>query len=308
MQTIVMLSIAAFAVYGYICYYILTRYTERRSATTKNLTQKRIKQMKAKNSEREIRRKLVQVQTIADMMRKVWIIGYNSEREQQIKNLLSATDKRDENGRLITAEEIYLKQLLIAGGVIGVGAVIGLYVGPVTVLIAVAISPMFMNIVLSDLKEEQIMLSKTVSSQFLDFYKVYYVQYIRRDVTSTLLNIVQSYMPRADEGFKRVLSRFASDLESGEEFALAQLDSRFPTNAKVHKFVTIAKARNRGDDACFDSMRAFLNEMEEERDAYYENDLHEREYKINKVVLGYLMGVFAVIMSILIINMITGNA
>ncbi len=307
MKTLVLLAVGVFALYGYMCYYILTRHTERRTSTTKNLSQKRIRQLKSKNSERETRKKLNQIQAVANLMRKVWVIGYSEERENQIKLLLSACDKRDDNGRLITAEEIYLQQLTIAGVVIGVAAFLGIFMGPFVLLIAIALAPTFMSIPLSGMKDDQNRLSKAVSSQFLDFYKVYYVQFIRKDVTNTLLNVVQSYLPRADVDFKRVLSRFASDLESGEEFALTQLDSRFPTNGKVHKFVTIAKARNRGDDACFDSMHAFLNEMEEERDAYYENDLKNREYKINRIVFMYLMGAFAVIMAILIFNMVASG-
>ena len=307
MGTTVFLVIGIFVLYGLFCYYIITHHTERRSSATKNFSQKRIKHLRTSVSERETRRKLAQIAAVANLMRKVWVIGYSRDREEQIKLLLSATDKRDDSGRLITAEEIYIKQLTIAMIAIGIGVVLMPVMSPFTVVIAIALSPTLMSIPLSSLKDEQIELSSAVSSQFLDFYKVYYVQFIRTDVTNTLSNVVQSYIPRASESFKKVLSRFVSDLDSGEEFALTQLDSRFPTNAKVHKFVTIAKARNKGDEACFDSMRAFLNEMEEQRDAFYEEDLAKREAQISRIVLIYLMSVFAVIMSVLIFNMVTSG-
>lgn len=307
MGTTVFLVIGIFVLYGLFCYYIITHNTERRSSATKNFSQKRIKHLRTSVSERETRRKLAQITAVANLMRKVWVIGYSHDREEQIKLLLSATDKRDDSGRLITAEEIYIKQLTIAMVAIGIGVVLMPIMSPFTVVIAIALSPALMSIPLSSLKDEQIELSSAVSSQFLDFYKVYYVQFIRTDVTNTLSNVVQSYIPRASESFKKVLSRFVSDLDSGEEFALTQLDSRFPTNAKVHKFVTIAKARNKGDEACFDSMRAFLNEMEEQRDAFYEEDLAKREAQISRIVLIYLMSVFAVIMSVLIFNMVTSG-
>lgn len=307
MGTTIFLIICIFVLYGLICYYVLTHHTERRSSSTKNFSQKRIKHLRTTVSERETRRKLAQVNAIANLMRGVWVIGFSKEREEQIKLLLSATDKRDQNGRLITAEEIYIKQLIIALTTIAIGVVLTLFFGIFTVVVAIALCPTLMNIPLTSLRDEQIELSSAVSSQFLDFYKVYYVQFIRRDVTNTLSNVVQSYIPRASESFKKVLSRFVSDLDSGEEFALTQLDNRFPTNAKVHKFVTIAKARNKGDDACFDSMRAFLNEMEEQRDAFYEEDLAKREARISRIVLIYLMSVFTVIMSVLIFNMVASG-
>lgn len=290
-----------------ICWYILTHHVERRSASVRNLSQKRLRNLKTSISERETRHKLSQVIAIANLMKLIPWIGYNKDREEQIRVLLSAVDKRDENGRLIIPEEIYLKQLMVAGGVIGVGFVLAVMIHPLVIFIAFAVSPVAMRFVLTGMQDEQNLISNAVSSQFLQFYKVYYVQFIRKDVTSTLSNVVQSFLPQADQNFKKVLSRFLSDLDSGEEYALTQLDNRFPTNAKIHKFVTVAKARGKGDEACFDSMRAFLNEMEDQQDAFYDNDLQNRLSKIERVVMVYLMASFGVIMSVLIATMVTSG-
>lgn len=297
------LVVGIIGLYCGLCWYILTHHTERRSGSVRNLSQKRLRNLKSSISERETRHKLSQIIAIANLMRLIPWIGYNKDREEQIRVLLSAVDKRDENGRLIIPEEIYLKQLLVAGGIIGVGFVLSVMMHPMLVLAAIAIAPIAMRFVLTDMQDEQNVISNAVSSQFLPFYKVYYVQFIRKDVTSTLANVVQSFIPQADQNFKKVLSRFLSDLDSGEEYALAQLDSRFPTNAKVHKFVTVAKARNKGDEACFDSMRAFLNEMEDQQDAFYDNDLRNRLSKIEQLVMAYLMLSFGVIMTVMIATM-----
>lgn len=294
--------------YGGICWYILTHHTERRSGSVRNLSQKRLRNLKKSISERETRHRLSQIIAIANLMRLIPWIGYNKDREEQIRVLLSAVDKRDDNGRLIIPEEVYLKQLLVAGGVIGVGFVLSVMIHPFVILAAIAVSPVAMRFVLTDMQDEQVVISNAVSSQFLQFYKVYYVQFVRRDVTSTLANVVQSYLPQADTSFKKVLSRFLSDLDSGEDYALSQLDSRFPTNAKIHKFVTVAKARNKGDEACFDSMRAFLAEMEDEHDAFYDNDLQRRLLRIQQIVMTFLMLSFGVIMTVLIATMVTSGS
>lgn len=299
------LAIGSIIVYGMICWYIIIHNSERRTGTTKNLSQKRMRSLRSHVSERETRKKLNQVIAIANLMRLIPWIGYNKEREEQNRLLLSAVDKRDDRGRLILPEELYIKQLIYAGVVFGLCLVASAIIGPWVLLLAIPIAPLAMNMVTTDLKDEQVLISQAISNQFLDFYKVYYVQFVRRDVTNTISNVAQSYIPRADESFKRVLSRFISDLDSGEEFALTQLDLRFPENGKIHKFVAIAKARQKGDDAVFDSMKAFLEEMEEQRDSFYDNELETRVRKIGTVVMTYLMLMFAVIMVVLLANMFT---
>lgn len=297
------LAIGSVILYGMICWYIIVHNSERRTGTTKTLSQKRVRFLRTNVSERETRRKLNQIIAIANLMRLIPWIGYNKEREEQNRLLLSAVDKRDSRGRLVLPEELYVKQLIYAGVVFGVCIVASAIFGPFVLLIAIPLAPLAMNMVTTDLKDEQTLISQAISNQFLDFYKVYYVQFVRRDVTNTLSNVAQSFIPRADELFKKVLSRFISDLDSGEEYALTQLDLRFPENGKIHKFVAIAKARQKGDEAVFDSMRAFLEEMEEQRDSFYDNELETRVRKIGTVVTTYLMLMFAVIMTVLLANM-----
>lgn len=301
------LGLGAFALYGILCYYIITHRTERRSGTTVELSKKRIKNLRKKVSERETRKRLTRIRAVAELMRLIPLIGYSKERESEIRELLAATDKRDSEGRLMIPEEIYIQQLIVAGVVIGTAAVIGVFTTPFLVIAAIPISTFAMKIPLTSLQDEQIAISAEISSQFLEFYKVYHVQFIRKEVTSTLNTVVSGFIPQASDGFKKVLSRFLSDLDAGEEFALTQLDNRYYTNPKIHKFVMIAKSRSRGEEACFDNMRAFLAEMEDQREAFYDDELEKRSLLISRIIMAYLMTMVAFIFGTIIASMVVGS-
>lgn len=265
---------------------------------------KRTAQLKKSLSEIESRKVLHRKMAIADMMKYVPIIGLSEDKRSEIKRLILAVDKRVEGDRLLLVEEVYADQLKMAGITIAL-SILGMVITPFT-LCGLALIPMVMSFAVNDLKDEQHKTSVAISSQFFEFFKTYYVQFRRPDATNTLAHVVEAFLPRATPQFRRVLSRLLSDLESGEDYALRQFDNRFSDNIKVHKFCSIVRARSKGDIGAYDSMRSFFEELEEQRDNYYDEELAKRSATIGRVVMVYLVTVFSIIMTVQIIGMITG--
>ncbi|MEG2263369.1 MAG: hypothetical protein RSC68_03250 [Acinetobacter sp.] len=280
----------------------MSRFVPRKSEMNK-LSKKRYKTMRKSLSEIDMQRTVDRKVAVASLMKKVPLIGFSESRRRDIRVLLSAVDKRDDNGRLLLPEEIYWQQLQIVAGMLGLAVLISFVLRNPAGMMVCLIAPFAMGLVTSDLKEERRLTSKAISEEFLDFYRLYYVQFNRTDTASTLRTIVTSYMPRASIEFRRALGRFASDLESGEEFALANLDFRYPENMKIHKFCSIARARSKGDEAAYHSMNAFLAELEEQHDAFYEHELAHRQELLGHITFSYLIAVFAVIMGVLLFCM-----
>lgn len=298
-----LLIVALLILYVVFCRYIWkARYVPRTTHISKESKKRRRNledSLAAVRSQKELATKV----KISNLMQRVPIIGFSESRKQDIRILLAAMDKRDEHGRLILAEEIYYQQLQMAAITIGLSLGAALLLRTPACLIGIGAAPLVMTLAIKELQEGQDEVSKCISEEFLGFYKVYYAQFSRKEVHTTLRSLVESYMPRASLGFRSALSRFSSDLESGEDYALANLDIRYPDNMKIHKFCAVARARAKGDDAAFLSMHAFLTELEEEQDAYFDSDLVKRQETIQTIYYVYLFGILTLIMGMLMIGM-----
>lgn len=295
------LLLAAFVLAGVICRMLwLWKFMPRSGKVTRG-SAKRATQLRQSISEIESRKLLERKIALADLMKHIPVIGLSEDKRAEIKRLITAVDKRVEGDRLVLVEEIYAKQLQIAGAVVGL-SILGMIVTPMAIF-GIALTPIVMNFAINDLKEEQHQTSMAISSQFFEFFKTYYVQFRRPDATNTLSSVIEGFMPRANPEFRRVLSRLLSDLESGEDYALRQFDNRFSDNIKVHKFCSIVRARSKGDIGSYDSMRSFFEELEEQRDNYYDEELARRTATIGRVVMIYLVTVFSLIMIVQIIGM-----
>lgn len=141
-----------------------------------------------------------------------------------------------------------------------------------------------------------------LADEFLAFYKLYYVQFIRRDNTTTLSYVINSYIPVASFEVKKILKVLDGDLAKGEEFALKRFDARFPDSPKVHKFCAVAKARIKADDSCFETMKSFLALLTEEHDVYFDREKEKREHLLDNLVIAFL-SVSMVIVSCMIFGM-----
>lgn len=298
-----LLIVALLILYVVLCRYIWkARYVPRTTHISKE-SKKRRKNLEESLSAVKSQKELATKVKIANLMRRVPIIGFSESRKQDIRVLLAAMDKRDERGRLILAEEIYYQQLQMAAVTIGLAFLAALVLRTPMCLIAIGAAPLAMSLAIKELQEGQDEVSKCISEEFLGFYKLYYAQFSRKEAHTTLRSVVESYMPRASLDFRAALGRFASDLESGEDYALANLDIRYPDNMKIHKFCSVARARAKGDDAAYLSMHAFLTELEEEQDAYFDADLVRRQERLQTIYYVYLFGTLTLIMGMLMIGM-----
>ena len=116
--------------------------------------------------------------------------------------------------------------------------------------------------------------------------------------------LINSYIPSASTEVKQILKVLDGDLAKGEEFALKRFDARFPDSPKVHKFCAVARARLKGDQASFDAMHAFLDQLIEEHDVYFNRERDRRENKISRLVEVFLMVCMSVICIVVFAMMI----
>ncbi len=230
----IVIWLVVFGMYFFLCKLLWSWNWAKPKSNLDKASKKRIKNLKEQLSEVETQRRVGQTLAVASMFGKVPLIGFTKERRETIRLLLQAVDKRDARDRAIMPEEIYVQQLQMVALLISFTCAVAVILRQPFVLLVLLASPIVMASMLGDLQKEREDTSQAISSEFLAFYKVYYVQFSRRDVTNTLANVVRSFMPRASDAFKKALGRFAGDLESGEDYALHAFDARFPENMKVH--------------------------------------------------------------------------
>lgn len=224
---------------------------------------------------------------IANFIGKMPVVGFSDRDREEIQKLILAVDKRTQSGRLMLPEEIYCTQLLIALCVVVVCA-IAMFISPLCI-VGVLVAPFLMRIPVRSLESDRKSFALALADEFLSFYKLYYVQFIQPDNTTTLSYVINSYLPSASLEVKKILKVVDGDLAKGEEFALKRWDQRFPDCPKVHKFCSVARARINGDETSFETMRSFLELLQEEHDVFFERECSKRERRIQTVISAYLL-------------------
>lgn len=291
-------------VYVIACKLLWTwQFTPRKSKTI-TMSKKRMKVMKEQLSVMDMQKRRARALEITRIFKKVPMFGLNDVKRKHLQTLIMATNQVDSTGAILLPEELYIRQLGYMGIGVAVITMIAIMAGNIAILFAIVLTPVLGKFVTASLEEEQLRTSRAITSQFLEFYKVYYVQFSRRDNATPLASIANSFIPMASSRFQIALSRLVADAESGEEYALAAFDSRFPDNPKVHKFCSVAKSRIKGDDASYDSMKNLFDELQEERDAFYNIELSRRETQIKSIVSRYLIIVFSIILSVMMLAMV----
>lgn len=268
------------------------------------LSAKRIKhlddQINVQKNQAKLRRRVA----IASLFRHVPFIGFSDTKKAALNELIASVDERDEDtGRLLLAEEVYLHQVVYAGIVILVAAILSIVVSPWALLAVLAV-PFIMQHAISGLAEKRDKIAREFNAEFFAFYKMYHVQFARQDTTATLLTVVETFIAHAGDSSRKVLSLFATDLTKGEEYALVRMDERYPQNQHIHKFCALAKARIRGDRNAISQMNAFLEELQEEQEYFYTQESSRRTERIKKLTATYLSVAFVVSIAITIYLML----
>lgn len=261
-------------------------FTPKRSSTVRK-SMKRIKKLDTTLNFKENQAVIQQKIKIAQFWGKMPIVKFSEEDREELQALIVSTDKRTASGRLILPEEIYCVQLLIAACIFLV-CVIGMLISPFALLGLLAI-PFAMRIPVKSLESDRELFAVALADEFLSFYKLYYVQFIRPDNATTLSYVINSYLPSASTEVKKILKVVDGDLAKGEEFALKRWDQRFPTSPKVHKFVAVAQARMKGDKSSFEAMDSLLHLLQEEHEIYFEKERQKRENRIQTVINVFLL-------------------
>lgn len=283
-QVIIIVAIAALSIL--ICYIIYKWLFTPRQKKVVRVSIKRSQQVDKVLSYHENEKVTKMKVSIANFFGNMPIIRLSPEDRDEIHKLIISIDKRVKSGRLLLVEEFYFNQLLIAGAILLV-SVLGVIITPFT-LAGILLIPFGMRIPVMILRSERNQFALSLANEFLDFYRLYYVQFIRPDNVTTLSYVINSYMPAASIEVKKILKVVDGDLGKGEEYALKRFDQRFPDSPKVHKFCTIAQARIKGDDTCYETMRTFLALLQEEHDVYFNNERQKRENRLNFIVNTFL--------------------
>lgn len=268
-------------------------FTPRKSKVVRKSV-KRLKRVDDTISYRE-NKKLLQLKLdIARFFGRFPIIRFSEEDREEVQKLIVSTDKRAKSGRLLLPEEIYINQLLIAG-VIFVLCLFGMFISPF-IICGILIIPFLMRIPIKSLESDREKFAVALADEFLAFYKLYYVQFIRPDNVTTLSYVINSYIPSASLEVKKILKVVDGDLAKGEEFALKRWDQRFPTCTKVHKFVAVAQARLKGDKSAYEAMDSLLHLLQEEHEIFFERERMKRERRIQSCINAFvLIGVTIVV-------------
>lgn len=293
---IVLAIIFCFVVYKWM-------FTPRQSKivrTSLRRSQKIDKTISYRENEKVLKMKI----SFAEFFSRLPLVRMTDEDKEEIQQLLLAVDKRVKSGRMMLAEEFYFIQLGIAGAIFLI-CVMGMLITPLTI-VGILIIPFCMRIPIKLLQAERNDYAVALADEFLAFYKLYYVQFIRPDNTTTLSYVINSYLPSASTEVKRILKVVDGDLSKGEEYALKRFDQRFPDSPKVHKFCAVAQARIKGDETCYETLKSLLDLLQEEHNVYFNKEREKRERKLTGLVTAFLMTGATIVCFMTFIMMFTG--
>ncbi len=232
--------------------------------------------------------------------RGVPILGVSARFSAEINAMLG--DFEDETKRAITAEEVRFHQLML----VTIYTLVILLVSILFkyALIALICIPIIYKVPVSKLKGLSKEDLEQITFQFPDFYDAVFCQYSKRNVNILLSDVVQSFMPIGNTAFKKMLKRFLIDLESGEDYALRQLDARYNTSPTIHKFCSIMRLRLKGDETAFLSLQVFRDSLQTEVRDWMNDDLTNRKKKANKITGIMIVTILSIVMTVYFVTFV----
>lgn len=234
------------------------------------------------------------------------IVGVSKKFSDDIHAMVGESE--DETKRILTPEEIRFNQLMWVS--IYTLAVIVISLVFKYALLALFAIPIIYGIPVSKLKGQSKEELEQIIFQFPDFYDAVFCQYSKRNVNILLADVVESFLPISNSAFKKMLKRFLIDLESGEDYALRQLDTRYNTSPTIHKFCSIMRLRLKGDETAFLSLQVFRESLQADVKEWMMNDLNKRKgqgNKITAIMIGSILTIVMIVYFATFVAMTTGN-
>lgn len=225
-------------------------------------------------------------------------LGLSKTKKQQLQTMIEAAGLDNAGG--ITPEELHFNQMMYAG--IFVFACIILSLKFRVALIALLGTYTVYRIPIVSLSDKYNQTVREILFQFPDFYDTVYCQYAKKDNSLLLSDIVLAFVPIANSSFKKLLKRFLIDLESGEEYALLQLDKRYSSSPVIHKFCSVMRLRLKGDEAAFLSMHVMRENLQYDVKDWMMNDLRKREKKGMRITTVMITSILSVVLIIYFIT------
>lgn len=240
-------------------------------------------------------------QKLIKQVKELPFIGLSDRRAEQYKLAIEAADlKRD--GRLVKPEELYFDQITAVVILFLICFVLSFLTR--FAWLGLIATPFAFNLPIRAIKNRINAVSTSVKYSFPKFYDSVYVQFKEKETNTLLRDIVESHIPFAEGDFKKVLIRFAMDLESGEIYALDKLRDRYEDDPIICKFCSVMKLRIYGDEASFVALKEFRKELQKDIEDWMMDDLKKRKEKVNRM-LGITVSIFlAIVMIVYMYNLI----
>lgn len=229
------------------------------------------------------------------------VVGVSQKFADDISGMVGESE--DETKRTVTPEEIKFNQLMVT--TIFVLAVIVVSLIFKYALLLLVVTPLVFGIPVSKLKGENKDDLDQIVFQFPDFYDAVFCQYSKRNVNILMADVVESFLPVSNSAFKKMLKRFLIDLESGEDYALRQLDTRYYTSPTIHKFCSIMRLRLKGDETAFLSLQVYRETLQAEVKEWLLSDLKRRKHKANKIIATMITTILSIVMIVYFTTFIT---
>lgn len=264
-----------------------------RQSRIDKLSGERIKRLKKVTDTSRAHKRREVVQKAYAVIQEIPGLGLKSHVREEYVRYIITTDTRVD-GALISPEEVRVRQVVYCFCVLIV-ALIAMIITPAGVVV-LAVCGIAWKIPVMNMKDKYRINSVEIVKQFIEFYDMYYCQFISKDCVKKIYDICQAFMPIANPVMKQMLDRFMIDLEIDEGFALRELDYRYSDNKYIHKFCTVAKGRLQGDAASYATLSAFREELQNEKKLSLRRQLEKRKAKANAILGAMLIISFSIAM------------
>lgn len=248
---------------------------------------------------------------VADIFKDIKIFPYSDDYQREVNQMLVALDKKDQFGKHLTVDDIFVQQCLWSFSSIGIGFLLTLAMsisfGGFTAagMLAVLTAPFLFHVPLMNLRSEFKESQLIAMSQWLEFYNMYYTQFMMKDSTAQLPDVIDNFLPLANTELTKILSIFKNDLTTHEvEVALDKLKKRYPSNTRIHKFVSVAKMRQANDEGAFDMMKSVQEDYIAEENLAYTKELKWRLQKAGFITNVVIYTGLAMLFTVMIIAMV----
>lgn len=298
-----LLLLLAFGVFSYACHKVWQWLFNPRSKKKFKISEKRLASLEENIAKSKQRERKLKADRFSHALDSIPLVGISSNKRDEYEELIVATNHTDDYGGLYTSSLLHLDWLVISA-LISMGLGLLAFVFKTTLPLCLVPFTVFTEkYFIGKLYDKKTEISEALYSEFLEFYTMYYVQFIQPDATDTLRGVITSYVPQATLPAREALTRLLYDLDKGEDYALSNFDMRFSDNRHVHKFCSVVRARSKSSPTAFENMESFMGVLQDERDALYDKKLEFRSGLVDKIVKSVVMLNFCIMIIVLLFNM-----